>query len=88
MSPFGYITCTWRAEVHVPKNVYRFLGAKKYEQFAQRAANGLGSGSHEGDGDVIVEWAVGPTEQACERFINMWHNYILDCQAQLRLKEK
>lgn len=85
MSPFGTISCVYRAEVEIPEGVWqRFGRTPEYKLAAYAAHKGLsGSGGQDCYAGVI-EWFEGPTRHSCEEFINRWHNRILQWQAKLR----
>lgn len=85
MSPFGTISCVHRAEVEIPEDVWqRFGHTEEYKQASYAAHKGLsGSGGQDRYAGVI-EWFEGPTRNACEVFINRWHNRILQWQHKLR----
>lgn len=88
MSQFGTISTVHRAEVRVPEDVFRRFGrTPKYDEVSGRASSYVAA-SGQSAYDEVIEWGEAPTRQACEDFINFWHNWILLWQGQLRLEPK
>lgn len=86
MSPYGTISTIHRAEVRVPEDVYqRFGHLPDYNRVALIAAKAVERSGQNTYAEPI-EWGEAPTRMQCVTFINVWHNWILQWQEQLRME--